>query len=193
VIKRTEIVSTIRVLIRETLLQESENLVSHDVVVAAIDNAIRPERLDITIKNFRILMIEIAIAESARDPGKHTNEMSGDIKGVFQISDVAIEQTQKPEILPRTKKKLNGSGALVEPWDDQKNENIFVNLKMQAMAACLYTLYLYYERANKPSLETIEDRAAFWKKYYNTAADKDGTVEHYISAVNKFKSSALQS
>jgi len=178
----------IRSLIQETILLEDDgNLASQQDVVAAIDNALRPERLGITITGFRDLMIEIAIAESARGVGKHTNEMNGTYKGVFQLSDEAVKETQRDEILRKTKARLDSSRALMEPWKKQEMSSVFESIKMQALAASLYALYAYYEFANEPSLATIVDRATFWKKYYNTNEDPDSTVEHYLDSSRKYR------
>lgn len=38
---------------------------------------------------------------------------------------------------------------------------------------------LFYRLIPEAILETIEGRAKYWKKYYNTVLGK-GTVEHYL-------------
>jgi hypothetical protein len=84
----TKTENLLRSLIRESILQEGTSYVPHAEVVAAIDNALRPERLDIDIPGFRELMIEIAVVETGLKQGGqlvHDNEKAGGIQGVFQI------------------------------------------------------------------------------------------------------------
>ena len=178
----------LRNLIREALLLEADlNLVPHSEVVAAIDNAISSQRLGITIPGFRDLMLEIATVESGMLDGGmlfHNNEMAGDIKGVFQISPIALKQLREPTTVPRTKARLDQSGAMQKNWDRQTDSEIFGSLRMQALASCMYVLWLYYSLANEPSLASRESRANFWKLYYNTKADELGSVSGYHQRVS---------
>lgn len=171
------------------VLAESLNLVSHAEVSNAIDNAIRPERLDIKIQGFSDLMREIAIVESGYKTNgaiQHNNELSGGIKGVFQLSPIALTQLKEKSAIPKTKDRFNKSGASQNPWESQTYDDIFSSLKMQAIAASMYVLWLYLNISGSPSLSTLNSRAAFWKKYYNTASDKDATTKYYIDKVNEF-------
>jgi hypothetical protein len=181
----------LRSLIRESILQEADmNLVPHAEVVAAIDNAIRPERLDIPVVGFRDLMIEIAIVESGiADGGKlyHNNEMSGDIRGVFQLSPIALNQLRQSNAVPRTKEQLDKSAAMQKNWVEQSDSEIFGSIRMQALAACMYALWAYYSLANEPSLTSQGSRANFWKSYYNTKADKAGSVALFNDRVRELR------
>lgn len=173
----------LRSLIREAILLEADlNLVPHGEVAAAIDNALSERRLGISIPGFRELMLEIAAVESGLlDGGRlfHNNEMSGDIKGVFQISPIALEQLRIKTTVPQTKARLDKSGAMQKGWANQTDSEIFGSVRMQALASCMYVLWLWYEKANKPALTSRESRANFWKNHYNTSADKQGTVAKY--------------
>ena len=44
---------------------------------------------------------------------------------------------------------------------------------------------LLYRFVKEPIPSTIEDRAKYWKKYYNTEAGK-GTPEHYLEMNKEF-------
>jgi hypothetical protein len=185
-----------RKLIREMLLREAKsamNLVPHSEVVAAIDNALRDERLNIDIPGFRDLMIEIAIVESGMvDGGKlhHNNEMGGDIKGVFQISPIALQQLREPTAVPRTKERLGASKAMSKGWEKQSDSEIFSSLKMQALAACMYALWIYYNLAGEPNLTSRSARASFWDQHYNTKSDVAGTVALFHDRVRELEQKA---
>ena len=69
-------------------------MVPHADVLAAIDNALRPDRLGIDDPDFRRLMREIAIIESGYKVGgsiQHKNDLSKAAKGVFQITNIALD------------------------------------------------------------------------------------------------------
>lgn len=192
--KRTSsIESALRSLIRESLGSQDLNLVPHSEVVAAIDNAIRPERLDIGIPGFRSLMIEIAIVESGIAEGGHlfhNNEHDGEIQGVFQLSPSALQQLRSDTSIPKTKSKFDASPASQLPWSQQKDSDIFGSLKLQAVAACMYVLWLYHNIAGEPNLGSLSSRSSFWKTYYNTGSDTAGTVSLYQQRVKDLGSLA---
>ena len=178
----------LRALIRESLLLESERLVPIGDVIEAVDNAIRPGRLNIDIPGFRDLLIEIAVVETGiRDGGKLVlrDEHGGGIQGVFQLSPIALRQLREPSAVPQTKDRFNKSGASYKPWEKQTDSDIFGNLKMQAIAACMYALWIYHNLADGASLNTVAQRAAFWDRYYNTEKDKEGTAALYIKRVKE--------
>jgi hypothetical protein len=178
----------LRDLIRESLLLESGQFISIDEVTSAVDNAIRPARLNIDIPGFRELMIEIAVVETGiKDRGALVlrDEKSGGIQGVFQLSPIALRQLREPTAVPQTKERFNKSGASLKNWDKQTDTDIFSSLKMQAIAACMYTLWIYHNLADEPSLSTVRQRAAFWDKYYNTEKDTDGTATLYVKRVKE--------
>lgn len=179
----------LRALIRESLLLEGGQFISIDEVTEAIDNAIRPGRLNIDIPGFRELMIEMAVVETGnkiKDNVFLNNEKSGGIQGVFQISPIALRQLREPASIPKIKARFNTSGASLNTWEKQTDADIFGSLKMQAIAACMYALWIYYQKAGKPSLNTVGQRAAFWKTYYNTPSDPKGSVDLYVNRVKEF-------
>jgi len=164
-------------------------MVPHADVLAAIDNALRPDRLGIDVSHFRQLMREIAIVESGYKVGgsiQHKNDLSKAAKGVFQITNIALDQLREKTTIPKTKAKLDASGAFMNPWEKQTNSDIFGSLKMQAIAAAMYVFYLYLNRAGSPDLSSDKKRAEFWKEWYNTPEDQSATVEKYLNKVREF-------
>ena len=128
-------------------------------------------------------MEEIALVESgyvtSRGEIIHNNEMEGDIKGVFQISPKALDQLKIKTTVPKTRANFDSSDATVKPWVEQPYDDIYGSVAMQAVAASMYALYLYFEVAGKPDISTLDGRAKFWATHYNSLADEKGTPQYY--------------
>ena len=104
---------SLRSLIRENiflLLEAAEGFYSNSELNSKIDSVLGPEYTNIdslNISGFKSLMKEIAIVESGYvSSGKimNDNEMSGDIKGVFQLSPIALKDLRRDNVVPSTKK-----------------------------------------------------------------------------------------
>lgn len=177
-------------LIREALLlSESAFFVSHSDVEHSIEHALRKDRLDISIQGFDKLLKEIAIVESGMlNGGKlvHKNESDGAIKGIFQLSSLALKQLHAKTAVPKTKEKFNNSSASQKSWDEQDENDIFSNIKMQTIAAAMYVLWLYHNYAHEQNLTTLQSRAQFWKNFYNTTKDTTTTADFYIKRIKTF-------
>tara|TARA_Y100000593_G_scaffold64067_1_gene118332 strand:- start:323 stop:778 length:456 start_codon:yes stop_codon:yes gene_type:complete len=52
---------------------------------------------------------------------------------------------------------------------------------MTNIAVAIFFARIYYRRKPGSIPKTLEDRASYWKKHYNTEGGK-GTVKHYIEA-----------
>ena len=181
----------LRSIIREMVLKESiVDPQAHDLVKAHIARQLGPARTKISTleiegfnpSNFQTLMEEIALVESGYvDGGKiiHSNEKEGDIKGVFQISPVALDQLKIQTTVPKTRANFDSSNATVDPWAEQPYGDIYNSVAMQAAAASMYALYLYFELAGKPDISTLDGRAKFWATHYNSLADEKGTPQYY--------------
>lgn len=180
--------NNIRSFIKHVIAESAPlNLVPHSTVVAAIDSALSADRLDIKIPYFRDLMIEISIVESGiANNGMiyHKNEKEGSIQGVFQLSPVALQQLRNKNTVPSEKDNFNRSSATIRDWDQQTDSEIFDSIKLQAVAACMYVLWLC--RGKDPGFQTRNSRANFWKAKYNTASDKMTTAATYETAINTF-------
>ncbi len=192
--------SDLRDLIREYLIAESSSSPSHQEVKRHIATQLGPSRtkiLDLGIAGFQELMEEIALVESGLVTPEgniiHNNEMDGQIKGVFQISPIAIEQLRLDTTVPTSRRNwFTGASrdGVQSPWAEQPEGDIYRYLGMQAAAAAMYTLYLYYEVAGKPDLSTREGRANFWANYYNSTADAEGTASHYMNSLSEIYEAA---
>jgi len=142
------------------------------------------------IPGFSALMKEIAIMESGQKrDGKimHDNEQEWPYRGVFQMGAAALETLRGDRVVPKTKAKWSKNANATKIWEKQTDEDVFGAVDMQTAAACMYCLYLYYEIAEKPSLSSTEDRAAFWKTYYNTSSDLNSTAQTYIDKIEEYE------
>ena len=180
----------------ESLLQEAaEGYFDNSDLNNKIDLVLSDQYTNINslnIAGFDKLIKEIAVVESAdivNGTIKHRNEMDGSIKGVFQLSPIALEDLRREKVVPSTKaywfSKAKERGTQ-NPWELQPDADIYKYIMMQIVAACLYSLYLYYEVAGKPSLSTVDGRANFWSAYYNSVEDAKGTSEYYKKKLSDF-------
>lgn len=189
----------LRKLIRENiylLLEAAEGFYSNSDLNNKIESVLGPDFTNIdslNISGFSELIKEIAIVESGYESGgkiMNDNEMVGDIKGVFQISSIALKDLQRDTVVPKTKaywfSQASKRGTRSE-WKDQPFEDIYKYIMMQIVAACLYCLYLYYEIAGEPDLSSIDGRAKFWSDYYNSKLDEKGTPDYYKKKIEEFK------
>jgi len=189
----------LRKIIRENIfliLEAAEGFYSNSDLNGKIDSVLGSDYTNISslnISGFSELMKEIAIVESGYLSGgkiMNDNEMEGDIKGVFQISSIALKDLQRDSVVPKTKaywfSQASKRGTQSE-WKDQPFDDIYKYIMMQIVAACLYCLYLYYEVAGKPDLSTVEGRASFWSEYYNSKLDENGTPDYYKEKVKEFE------
>jgi hypothetical protein len=190
---------SLRKIIRENiflLLEAAAGFYSNSDLNLKIEDALGPEYTNINalgISGFEELMKEIAIVESGylnKNQIMNDNEMSGEIKGVFQLSPIALKDLQRKNVVPSTKKywfkKAQTRGTKL-PWEEQPLEDVYKYIRMQIVAACLYCLYLYYEVAGKPDLSTIDGRASFWADYYNSKSDENGTASYYKKKIKEFE------
>jgi len=194
---REKALRQLRAVERNKALNEDQlnysSMVKHEEVLKMIDSAIGNDRINVDtgIRNdFRKLMKEIAIVETGYQDEAgiiyHNNEMNGGIKGIFQISPIALKDLRRDEVVPKSKQNLVDNGAMRNPWKNQSDSEIFGNKKLQTIAACLYCLHLYYNLYNEGSLSSLDSRAKFWEQYYNTESDEDGTAEYYKQKLSDF-------
>jgi len=176
----------LRSIISEVLLKEA--YVTHDVVKQKIKKNI-DEFMKIDIDGFEELMQEIAVVETGTMVDgvvNHNNEMSGQIRGVFQLSPIALKQLRKSTTIPATKAKFDASTATKDPWDKQTNADVFSTVGMQTAAAVMYAMWAYINLAGSPDLSSVDARAKFWANHYNTTADPLGTAQLYKDRVKLF-------
>lgn len=123
------------------------------------------------------MILETACVES--NCGEYIKQLKGPACGIFQIEpNTAKDMLQhfikyKPKLFENYIKLLNPNLTL--------EQNLQTNLMFQ-----IFMCRVYYLRFEQIIPNTVEERAAYWKKYYNTYKGK-GTVEKYIKAVDKYK------
>ncbi len=123
------------------------------------------------------MILETACVES--NCGEYIKQLKGPACGIFQIEpETAKDMLQhfiryKPKLFKNYTKLLNPNLTL--------EQNLQTNLMFQ-----IFMCIVYYLRFEQIIPNTVEGRAKYWKKYYNTALGK-GTVEKYIKAVDKYK------
>lgn len=123
------------------------------------------------------MILETACVES--NCGEYIKQLKGPACGIFQIEPVTAKDIidhfifYKPTLL-RKYNQLFIQDLTVE-------QNLCTNLMFQ-----IFMCRVFYLRFSEKIPDTVEGRAKYWKKYYNTHLGK-GTVEKYIKAVEKYK------
>lgn len=147
-----------------TQLKEAITDILQKLSLNATDNAIN-------------LLVETACQESAC--GKYIKQINGPACGIFQIEPNTAKDIIKNFVSykPNIRSKLNQIYIQFMSLEDNLKYNL-----MYSVAMCR----IHYMRVSEPIPDTVEGRAEYWKKYYNTALGK-GTVEEYIKNVNKYK------
>lgn len=130
----------------------------------------------IATSNVVNMIIETACVES--NCGEYIKQLKGPACSIFQIEpntakDIIQNYIVKNKLRLQNFNRLYNSNLTLE-------QNLCTNL-MFAIFMCR----CFYLRIKEPIPSTIELRAKYWKKYYNTEKGK-GTVEKYIKAVEKF-------
>lgn len=122
------------------------------------------------------MIIETACVES--NCGEYIKQLKGPACSIFQIEprtakDIIQNYIVKNKLRLQNFNRLYNANLTLE-------QNLCINL-MFAIFMCR----CFYLRIKEPIPSTVELRAKYWKKYYNTEKGK-GTVEKYIKAVDKF-------
>lgn len=123
------------------------------------------------------MILETACVES--NCGEYIKQLKGPACGIFQIEPVTAKDIldhfifYKPALLRKFDQLFNQNLTL--------EQNLCTNLMFQ-----IFMCRVFYLRFSEIIPDTVEGRAKYWKKYYNTNLGK-GTVEKYIKAVEKYK------
>ena len=137
-------------------------------------------------ENAKQLLTEIAQVESNFGTDKDTFNRE-DSSGIFQIDKIAFEEVQRrlqPDSdVGENLKKYNE--ILKEELDIDLTTAKFSDLKIPLYGAAFARAYLFTVPEALPT--TLNSRAAYWKKYYNTSAGA-GTPEDYINRVSEITS-----
>lgn len=120
------------------------------------------------------MILETMIAETGG--GKIEDKTVGAGMGITQFDEFPFDDLKKRSLDKRDKiyQNLGVDISLVE-WDDLRY-NPFLGLLFAR---------LQYLPLKESIPVTIEERAAYWKQYYNTPKGK-GTVEHYLEMNSKY-------
>ena len=123
------------------------------------------------------MILETACVES--NCGEYIKQLKGPACGIFQIEPRTAKDIidhfiyYRPKLRENYAKLMNGFLSL--------EQNLCTNLMFQ-----IFMCRIFYLRFSEVIPDTVESRAKYWKKYYNTNLGK-GTVEKYIKAVEKHK------
>lgn len=121
------------------------------------------------------LIVETAITETGG--GTIEDKTDGAGMGVTQFDRFPFEDLRERSLRLRVKIMKNlGVDITKVQWDDLRY-NTFLSL--------LFTRLQYFPFSEEIP-KTIEERANYWKKYYNTEAGK-GTPQHYLEMNKKYK------
>ncbi len=120
------------------------------------------------------LLVETAGAETNKGLAKDNGVLSGGI-GLTQFDKIAFEDV---------KKRTNDKNKQIVK-NNLKVEIDLIEWEMLAYSPFLALLFtrLKYKLIPEEIPVTIEDRAKYWKKYYNTILGA-GTIEHYLKNNN---------
>lgn len=129
--------------------------------------------------NAHLLLMETAFAETKYGDTPDLNFFSG--YGIFQFDEVGFRDTVTRT--PAARKDL-----IRKVYGIDLDQLTLTALQWSPLASAIMCRCFYLLRSGIiPS--TLEGRAEYWKKYYNTIAGK-GSIEHYISA-NKYNRSRV--
>ena len=125
--------------------------------------------------NANILLTETAIAETDLGLTKDSTILNIGV-GIMQFDKIGFNDVKERGIRYRE-----------QILDYLKIDIDKVELNYLAYNPYLSVLFarIKYKLIPDPIPKTLEGRAKYWKKYYNSSAGK-GTAEHYISAVKKY-------
>lgn len=121
-------------------------------------------------------LLEIAATESAMGTARDTTPNSG--AGVWQMDFTTFEDIKKWIEAKKSIDYMAATGSLIKNCTYQ-------DLMLDLDKACFFTRAFLYVRVKGAIGNTREERAAQWKKYYNTIYGK-GTIQHYLNMSSKF-------
>ena len=123
-------------------------------------------------KEARDLIYETAMAETGY---RHLEQMGGGPAVSFwQIEPATINDIWTNYILYR--KPLVQKAYELGFTEDEMDFSVMTNI-----GVAIFFARIYYRRKPGAIPKTMEDRAKYWKKWFNTEQGK-GTVKHYIEA-----------
>lgn len=128
------------------------------------------------------LISEIACVES--NCGDYIKQINGPACGIFQIEPNTAKDIINNYLAYRTQYKNKVMSTYINSMTIE--ENLMYNLAF-SVALCR----VFFLRISESVPSTVEGRAEYWKKYYNTVYGK-GTVEDYIKKVEKYGNKSIK-
>lgn len=128
------------------------------------------------------LISEIACVES--NCGDYIKQINGPACGIFQIEPNTAKDIINNYLAYRTQYKNKVMSTYINSMTIE--ENLMYNLAF-SVALCR----VFFLRITESVPNTVEGRAEYWKKYYNTVYGK-GTVEDYIKKVEKYGNKSIK-
>jgi len=117
------------------------------------------------------LLLETAGAET----------LKGDIKDPTEYAGMGITQFDKmPFYDVKDRVRESDKEKILKHFDIDLDLVEWEHIRYNPLLSMIFTR-LKYKKVPESVPRTIEQRASYWKKYYNTAAGK-GTAEHYLKA-----------
>lgn len=119
------------------------------------------------------LLMETAAVES--NLGQYIRQLKGPALGIFQMEPNTEADIWENYICYRDglKRMLMSYGYV-----GCASEKLYYDLQYQVLMA-----RIHYLRVKAPIPDTVEERAKYWKQYYNTVNGK-GSAEKYLLAVD---------
>lgn len=122
------------------------------------------------------MIAEIACVES--NCGEYIKQINGPACGIFQIEPNTATDIMNNYLQYRDAYKNAVMSVYINKLSIE--ENLQYNL---AFSIAMCRAFLLRIKESVP--DTVEERAKYWKKYYNTAYGK-GTIEDYLKKVEKY-------
>lgn len=153
-------------------------------VTAAIEYAVQMFSYGANKDNLRDLLKETAIAESNYGNALY-NPMRTFGRGIFQFDRIGMQQALQVATNKGALGKIQASDLYPFAIDLRHLDTVYIEFTQRAVLQAILCRF-YYLGVKEAIPSTLEARAKYWKKYYNSELGA-GTPEAYISRVKNFK------
>lgn len=138
-----------------------------------------PNKADLFIRSYQ-LITETLLAETQFGTFPDTTNESG--FGIAQYEEITFEDTKK--------RSMKYQDFIYARWGVNIAFLQLIELRYNVFLSVLFCR-LFYKLVPEPIPDTLEGRARYWKKYYNTSRGK-GTEEHYIASAKEHSIKMLE-
>lgn len=153
-------------------------------VTAAIEYAVQVFSYGANKDNLRDLLKETAIAESNYGNALY-NPSRAYGRGIFQFDKIGMKQALQVATNKNALGKIQTSDLYPFSIDLSHIDTVYMEFTQRAVLQAILARF-YYLGVKEPIPTTLEARAKYWKRYYNSELGA-GTPEAYISRVKNFK------